>query len=415
MAVVSERLGRLCVLAPTPASGAPVSHSASEAGTACEGGLTVPSSAEIEAMEKAARRVAPVFSGPRLVALRELRGMTQAAVAAAAGITASALSQAERGKTTLSAVNIAKVAQFFEVTPDAFAERHEPDLEMEPQFRHLRRTSVREQRKAERFVLATARVASILHDRVEFPQPFMFTHPINPERQIEDVADEIERAAELTRSELGLPRNTPIGSKLISRLEAGGITVVRDLETDRDIDAYSAVVGQLPVIVLDGGKGSVWDRDNFNLAHELGHVVMHRGIHHTPGTRTVEAQAHRFAGAFLGPAKSLRKVLPRSLDWSCYLKLKREWGMSMAALIRRAKDLGVINDTMYTRAMKQQSAYGWRKVEPGSTDRPLPVPRFIPYAMSQAGVSESHLAKQAHLPEDVILRVAGKQKPSLIS
>ena len=71
------------------------------------------SEAEIKAMETAARRVAPVFSGPRLVALRELRGMIQAAVAAAAGITASALSQAERDKTALSAANIAKVARFF--------------------------------------------------------------------------------------------------------------------------------------------------------------------------------------------------------------------------------------------------------------------------------------------------------------
>lgn len=375
----------------------------------------MPPAPEIEAIEKAARRVAPVFSGPRLVALRELRGVTQAAVAAAAGITASALSQAERDKTALSAVNIAKVAQFFEVSPDAFSERHEPDLEMQPQFRHLRRTSVREQRKAERFVLATARVASILHDRVQFPQPFMFTHPINPQRQIEDVADDVERAADLTRSELDLPRNTPIGSQLIERLEAGGVTVVRDCETDRDIDAYSAVVGQLPVIVLDGGEGSVWDRDNFNLAHELGHLVMHRGIEHTPGTRTVEAQAHRFAGAFLGPAEAMRKVLPRRLDWSCYLKLKREWGMSMAALIRRAKDLGVISEAMYTRAMKQQSAYGWRKVEPGSSDRALPVPRYIPHAMIQAGLSESCLAEQAHLPESVILRIAGQHKPSLIS
>ncbi|MCE2529725.1 MAG: ImmA/IrrE family metallo-endopeptidase [Acidimicrobiia bacterium] len=384
-----------------------------EAGVGCEDKLTVRSETRIEGVEAAARRVAPVFSGPRLVALRELCGMTQAAVAGEAGITASALSQAERGHTALSARNIAKVARFFQVTPDALAERREADLEMKPQFRHLRRTSVREQRKAERFVLATARVAAILRDRVEFPEPFTFTHPINPLFGIQDVAEEVERAAELTRSELGLPRNEPIGSRLIGQLEAGGVTVVRDPETDRDIDAYSAVVGRLPVIVLDGGEGSVWDRDNFNLAHELGHLVMHRGIAHTPGTRTVEAQAHRFAGAFLGPAEALRKVLPRRLDWNRYLELKREWGMSMAALIRRAKDLGVINDAMYTRAMKQQSSYGWRKVEPGSTDRLLPVPRFMPHAMSRAEISTPHLSKRAHLPEDVVLRIVGERKPSL--
>ena len=365
-------------------------------------------------METAARRVAPVFSGPRLVALRELRGMTQAAVAAEAGITASALSQAERGHTALSAANIARVAQLFEVTPDAFADRPEPDLQMKPQFRRLRQTPAREQRKARRFVVATAVVASILRDQVEFPKPFMFQYPIDPERRIEDVAEEVEWAAGLTRSALGFQPDAPIGSHLIDQLEAGGVTVVRDVETDRDIDAYSAVVGDMPVIVLDGGEGSVWDRDNFNLAHELGHLVMHRGMHHTPGTRTVEAQAYRFAGAFLGPAGALLKVLPRHLDWDCYLKLKREWGMSMAALIHRAKDLRVIGDSRYTRAMKQRSAYGWRKVEPGSNDRPLPVPRFLQRAMYLADVSTSCLMMRAHLPEDVVLRIVGGPKPSLI-
>ena len=370
---------------------------------------------EVHDQNAAARRVLPVFAGSRLVAIRELLGRTQAEVAEAAGISPSALSQAERGDTTLSSASIALVASHLGVSPEAFAERHDPELQMKPQFRHLRRTSVREQHKAERFVFATARVANILRDRVEFPgEPFSFAYSVNPEERTDDVAEKIERAAALTRSALGLSKNKPIGFKLIGKLEAGGITVVRDRETDQDIDAYSAVVGQLPVIVLDGGKGSVWDRDNFNLAHELGHIVMHRGIRHTPGTRTVEAQAHRFAGAFLGPEKAMREALPRDLDWGRYFELKREWGMSMAALVRRAKDLGVIDDTMYTRAMKQRSAYGWRQDEPGSTDRSLPAPRFLRRAMSKAEISSSRLAERAHLPEHVVLRIVGKKKPSLI-
>lgn len=374
-----------------------------------------PSDRETETLEVAARRVAPVFSGRRLVALRELSGETQAAIAAATGITTSALSQAERGVTALSAANIAKVAQIFEVMPDAFAEVIEPELKMKPQFRHLRRTSMREQRRAERFVLATARVADILRDWVTFPDPFSFTHRVNPEMNINDVASEVERAAAGTRTALGLPRDKAIGSKLINQLETGGITVVRDPETDRNIDAYSAVVGHLPVIVLDGGEGSVWDRDNFNMAHELGHLVMHRGIFHTPGTRNVEAQAHRFAGAFLGPAAGLQKVLPRDLNWRCYLKLKREWGMSIAALVRRAKDLGVIDDMMYTRAMKYQSARGWRRVEPGSADRSLPAPRLLRRAIAQARITSSRVATSAHLPEDVVRRIVGTQYPTLLS
>lgn len=365
-----------------------------------------------DAALKSARRVAPVFSGVRLKALRELHGQSQSSVAADADITASALSQAERGETTLSAPNIAKIAAYFGVSPAAFAELREPMVQMQPQFRHLRRTPVREQRRAAQFIRATSRVARCLRDETEFPEPFSFTYPVDPEEPIQQCAGDIELAASLTRLELGLPKQKPIGHKLIDSFEANGIAVVRDPDTDHNIDAYSAVVGQMPVIVLDGGGGSVWDRDNFNLAHELGHIVMHRGIGHKPGTRTVEAQAHRFASAFLGPAKSMRNVLPQDLEWGRYLSLKRGWGMSMAALVRRAKDLGVIDDAMYTRAMKQQSAYGWRQVEPGSTDRSLPTPRLLSRKMTQAGISPNLLAERTHLPEQVVLRIVGGKVPS---
>lgn len=374
----------------------------------------VPAGAESESVEEAARRVAPIFSGAHLTALRELRGETQAGTAAAAGITASALSQAERGRTALSAANIAKIARYFEVSPGALAERREARVEMEPQFRHLRRTPVRDRRKADRFIRAAARVASVLRDEVEFPEPFSLTWAIDPERHIDEVADEVERAATRARLELDLPKNKPVTKRLIESFEAGGITVVRDPKAGSDIDAFSAVVGQLPVIVLYGGEDAVWDRDNFNLAHELGHIVMHRGIDHTPGTRTVEAQAHRFAGAFLGPGKKLREELPRDLDWGRYFELKRRWGMSMAALVRRAKDLGVIDDATYTRAMKQQSAHGWRRVEPGANDRPLPMPRHLSLARTKAQMTRRELADAAHLPVDVVRRILGPKRPKLI-
>ena len=362
----------------------------------------------------AAKRVQPVFAGARLIALRELLGQSQAEVAAAVGISPSALSQAERGDTTLSVASIKRVSDHLGVKEDALAEQPPLGIEMKPQFRHLRRTPAREQRKAERFVVATARVATILRDLVHFRcEPFAVSRPINPQDRIDDSAEQIEDAAAATRAKLGFKDSEPIGSNLLAALEEGGVTVVRDRETSRDIDAYSAVVDKLPIIVLDGGTGSVWDRDNFNLAHELGHIVMHQGIDHTPGTRTVEAQAHRFAGAFLGPAEPLRDALPRDLDWDRYLELKREWGMSIAALVERARELEVIDAATRTRAMKLRSAYGWRLAEPGANDRTLPEPRYLRRAMAAAKISLSSLRKRAHLPEAVVLRIVGPPKPSL--
>lgn len=207
----------------------------------------------------AARRVLPVFSGGRLVAMRELLGHTQQQVAAAARITASALSQAERDRTTPSAANLARLSMVLGVNPDAFAERTEPDVALAPQFRHLRRTPKREQNRAGQLVRATVSVAEVLRSEVEFPAPFEFAHHVDPDASLPAIAASIEEAAAKSRDALGLSPAEPVGESVIACLEAGGITVVRDPETDHNIDAFSAVVGGLPVIVLDGGTGSVWD------------------------------------------------------------------------------------------------------------------------------------------------------------
>jgi len=365
-------------------------------------------------MIDAARRVLPVFDGARVTKLRELLALSQREVAEEVGISPSALSQIESKGTRPSAKNLARLAAAFDVLAVALAEQPAHKVTLRPQFRHLRRTSKREQRRAAQLVEATVRVAEVLRSDVGFPEPFDLSVPIDPDAPIELVAHRVENAAAVTRETLGIPALEPLGESVVEILEAGGITIVRDPETDANIDAYSAIVGDLPVIVLDGGSGSVWDRDNFNLAHELGHLVMHQGIEHLPGTKSVEAQAHRFAGAFLGPAPALRLELPDTPDWQRYLQLKRRWGLSMAALVHRAKDLKVMDQAMYTRAMKQRSAHGWRRLEPGSDDRSLPEPTYLARAAALADLPPEVLGHRAHLPEHVVERIVGRAKPSLV-
>ncbi len=362
-----------------------------------------------------ARRVLPVFDATRLGALRDLHGWDQADVADAVGITASALSQAENGATTPSATNLARLALIYSVEASAFAQRPQRTIALEPQFRHLRRTSKREQRKAEQFVYAIVDVATILRQEVDFPEPFKLSIPIDPDAPMGLVATDIEHAAEQTRAAFGIAPLEPLGSSVLEVIEKGGVTVVRDPETDADIDAYSAIVNDLPAVVLDGADGSVWDRDNFNLAHELGHLVMHQGTLHQPGTRGIEEQAHRFAAAFLGPWEALSEELPDDIDWQQYLLLKRRWGLSMAALVRRAKQLGKIDPGTYRRAMKQRSANGWQMVEPGADDLPLPEPSYLAKASELAQLNAETLARRAGLPAAVVERVVGRTRPSLLS
>lgn len=354
-----------------------------------------------------AHRVVPVFDGERLRSLRELVGRVQAEVAEQAGITPSALSQAERGVSTPTAGTLIRLADVLEVPVEAFTRRPGPSSELNPQFRHLRRTAQRERRRALRFVEATAAMLKALANRVQLPMPFSFVHALSPDAAIAAVGDEIETIATQTRTALGVDGRSPIEVDLVELLENHGIVVVRDPETDEDIDAYSAVVDDHPIVVLDGGSESVWDRDNFNLAHELGHLVMHRGTEHRPGTRSVEQQAHRFAGAFLAPKASIALEVPDGLEWRAYLELKIRWGLSMAALVHRAHDLGIMSDELYGRAMRQRSAYGWRRVEPGHDLRPTPQPSLVARGMEAAGMSLDDLAALAGVPIAVARRIVG--------
>jgi Zn-dependent peptidase ImmA (M78 family) len=77
----------------------------------------------------------------------------------------------------------------------------------------------------------------------------------------------------------------------------------------------------------------------------------------------IEKQANRFASAFLMPQASFsREVLGTSLNH--FLFLKERWGVSIAAMAYRCKDLGIINSSQHGYVMKQLNARGIRSQEP---------------------------------------------------
>jgi hypothetical protein len=46
------------------------------------------------------------------------------------------------------------------------------------------------------------------------------------------------------------------------------------------------------------------------------------------------------------------------------MMMKRRWGVSLQFLIRRARDVGAVDDYRYTSLFKQLSARGWSKQQP---------------------------------------------------
>lgn len=175
--------------------------------------------------------------------------------------------------------------------------------------------------------------------------------------------EEIERASERCRMSWGLGVDLPIAN-LVRAVERAGVVVTRFQGHASTIDAFSRIHARC-IIVLNTDKGS-GTRSNYDLAHEVGHLVMHNGEH--PGSSEMESQADRFASALLLPRAGFVREFPRprrehwpKAYWDSLFRMKTEWRASVPAIIRRAFDLGMINAAAYHRAYKYMSAQGWLK------------------------------------------------------
>ena len=164
-------------------------------------------------------------------------------------------------------------------------------------------------------------------------------------------------------------------------VEGAGVILVRE-ETGvaqiEGLSAWSEVLGR-PLILLSADKDNGY-RSRFDLAHEIGHLVLHRHIQRTTDSarhKLMEQQAHRFAGAFLLPAETFASEVrvPPTLD--DLLLLKRRWGVSAAAIIMRLKALEMLDEDGALMLFKRRSARWGAKSEPGDEDRRPEQPRLL--------------------------------------
>ena len=180
-----------------------------------------------------------------------------------------------------------------------------------------------------------------------------------------DSRNDIEIAAEKCRDHWGLFIDAPIHNTTRT-LEGNGCIVTTFYGVSEKIDAFSYFRNR-PIIVRNMDKKST-SRSRFDLAHELGHIVMH--INKEVGSPKLEEQANQFASAFLLPRAIFIRDFPKSkrFNWNELFKIKLRWGVSLQAIIRRAYDLRLINALQYRNANIHISRNHWRKAEPPETE-----------------------------------------------
>ncbi len=301
------------------------------------------------------------MTGTRIRQARLLAGMSQQDVADALNradisVQETHVSEFERGKVVPDTSVLLALSRLFEV-PLVWL-LHEPKLEMEWLGYRKRKALPAKTRRA---IESYARDVAELH--LELRKLLSLETEVNfPERINVTSFDDAENAAGALRSEWELG-DDPIPS-LTQTAEANGVIVIEWGRPTARFDGLSGWCGDnIPVIVT---KADVdLDRKRFNLAHELGHLVMN--VPDDMPDEQVERLAHRFAGALLVPQEAARRELGQrrtSVSFGEFGALKRRYGLSMQGWMYRARDLEIVSPALAHLFWLEVSRRGWRKSEP---------------------------------------------------
>jgi Zn-dependent peptidase ImmA (M78 family)/transcriptional regulator with XRE-family HTH domain len=323
---------------------------------------------------------------------RRLKGWTQAALAKELGVTAGAVSQFENGLSQPSPETFERIAMLLKVNP-AFLWREEILDDRQPFFRSLANVKAVDRDRARAYAVVMTDVVAAIDRVLELPEVTIRPQsPVGPDT----TPEQIEEAAVRARAVWRVPPG-PIAD-VVRMAESRGVVVAAVGDFAIGIDAFTLNDPVRPVTVLCTEKG-VAARRRFDLAHELGHVVLHAERDDKP--RWQERQAHRFASALLMPSDEIREYLPaRGDDLRALEQIAHDWGVSMQAALVRARDVGTIDESEFTRGMKRMSAAGWRRREPveiGPPEKPTLLQQAW-MSLEAAGTSAQEIADILGLP-----------------
>lgn len=328
--------------------------------------------------ENHGRRLIP----SRLLEARLAKRLNQTELAAIIGVSRQAISSYELGDKTPEPATMRALAEalgqpigFFtqEATPafGAFSANF---------FRKTGADTKRRNMACEVFARWLSQTAYVFDEVANYPKVDLpsFEPSSSTSSHYED--DEIEAIAEKVRDHFGLGLG-PI-SNVVRLLETKGVLIARVQIPGENIEAFSYWSGQRPFIFMASEKES-GARARFDVAHELGHLVLHRWIgvddlEDKDRLKEIESEADRFAGAFLLPRRSFPNEVysPRLM---AFVDLKMRWKVSIGAMIYRCKNLGLFDEQQVTNLYKQISFKKWRKMEPldGPNGLPLEQPLLL--------------------------------------
>jgi len=207
--------------------------------------------------------------------------------------------------------------------------------------------------------------------------------------------EQAESAAEMIRDKWRLGAD-PLPN-VLQMLETNGIKTLT-VQAPESFDGFSGWADAHPVIVIVCWLNGDLPRKRFTTMHEVAHILVRPAC---SLSRDQERSCDRFAGAVLMPRESFEG------DWGGYrrrvsseelIDLIRRWGVSIAAIVHRAYDLGLVEETLYHRFFKAYNMAGYRRRgEPGDYQGTEASSRFEQLVLRAAAENTISVSKGAGL------------------
>ncbi|WP_208560479.1 XRE family transcriptional regulator [Marinilactibacillus kalidii] len=321
-----------------------------------------------------------MFYGEKLKDLRELNGLSRKELAEMIKVTEQAVWQFENQYTIPKLEIINELKKIFSVKPQFFYTESfiENVADIERIAYSAEDRDSRKKAKMEMtYINFVNHFISKFEKTVALPTQTIFSLRKNVEtylyRSSSIEKNTIEHVASIARKKLGIIEN----KELLYRLELSGIYILEKNMGSR-IDAYSTWTKKdIPFIILGTEKKSSVRR-NFDLAHELGHLLMHHHIDmdslDKKERQQIEKEANDFASYFLLPEdefiESFHSLTKKSNPES-YIELKMNYHVSIQALEYRAYKLGLLTFEENRYFYSALNRLKYRKLEPLDEDIPI--------------------------------------------
>lgn len=339
------------------------------------------------------------FNGLELKTLRQLHQLSLEDLSLKVGKSRQFLHKIEMNQVSPTEDLIEELCNFLNVDRNVFYTSHQLLQEDQINFRSNKTAKVATKQSVIAQGEYLRRLVEFLDDNLRLPKYSMITSD-----NLDNFQD-IEKAAYNFRKQFNLGLG-PI-SDMTKLCEMLGIIVTTFPSVSTEVDALS-IASQRPIFI--NNETSSTCRQRFNLAHELGHLVLHDGC--ITGDSITESQAHRFASALLIPQEMMvthfKPCFNGRFNWSKLSEMKRAWKISKAALLYRAKSLGLLNEDSYRSGVIHLKRTGEANSEIEDKEIPKEVPDLLPKcfkALEKKGITAVDVASDLNISVNLLEKI----------